>query len=105
MSSGTSGSTSEVDIKACSHVSGYFNERVWHLTITKVVAVLGFVLACSTLNVGARYFAMCLFACGVYASNSIIISWLSSTCGQTKEKKAISLAVCGPLRCFIAFQI
>ncbi|KAH7361564.1 major facilitator superfamily domain-containing protein [Plectosphaerella cucumerina] len=73
--------------------SGYFNERVWHITITKVVAVLGFVLACSTLNVGARYFAMCLFACGVYASNSIILSWLSSTCGQTKEKKAISLAV------------
>lgn len=73
--------------------SGHFNERVWHITVSKVIAVFGFVLACSTLNVGARYFAMCAFATGVYACNSVIIGWMSHTCGQTREKKAISLAV------------
>ncbi|KAI3555252.1 hypothetical protein CABS03_03813 [Colletotrichum abscissum] len=73
--------------------SGHFNERVWHITIAKAVAVFGFVLACSTLNVGARYFAMCTFASGVYACNSIILGWVSSTCGQTREKKAVSLAL------------
>ncbi|KAF6842417.1 hypothetical protein CMUS01_03122 [Colletotrichum musicola] len=73
--------------------SGHFNERVWHITVAKVVAVFGFVLACSTLNVGARYFAMCTFATGVYACNSVILGWVSSTCGQTREKKAISLAL------------
>ena len=61
--------------------------------MAKIIAVFGFVLACSTLNVGARYFAMCAFATGVYACNSVIIGWISATCGQTKEKKAISLAL------------
>lgn len=54
---------------------------------------MGFVLACATMNTGARYFAMCTFATGVYACNSVILGWVSSTCGQTKEKKAISLAI------------
>lgn len=35
--------------------SGRFNERTWHITIGKTVAVLGFVLGCATLNTGARY--------------------------------------------------
>lgn len=57
------------------------------------MAVLGFVLACTVHNTGARYFAMCVFASGVYACNSVILGWVASTCGQTKEKKAISLAM------------
>ncbi|KAK5170693.1 uncharacterized protein LTR77_005283 [Saxophila tyrrhenica] len=73
--------------------SGRFNERTWHITAAKAVAVFGFVLAAATLNTGARYFAMCVFAVGTYAVNSIILGWVSSTCGQTKEKKASSLAI------------
>lgn len=69
------------------------NERTWHITFAKVIAVMGFVLATSTLNVGARYFAMCAFATGVYCCNSIILGWVASTCGQTKEKKASSIAI------------
>ncbi|KAK3068869.1 hypothetical protein LTR53_013232 [Teratosphaeriaceae sp. CCFEE 6253] len=78
---------------AWSYSSGRFNERTWHITIAKAVAVFGFVLGCATLNTGARYFAMCVFAIGTYAVNSIILGWVSSTCGQTKEKKSISLAI------------
>lgn len=73
--------------------SGRMNERTWHITIAKSVAIVGFVTACATLNTGARYFAMCLFSVGVYACHSIILGWVASTCGQTREKKAISLAV------------
>lgn len=69
------------------------NERTWHITVAKILAIFGFVLACTTMNVGARYFAMCAFTSGVYACNSVILGWVSSTCGQTKEKKAISLAI------------
>lgn len=68
-------------------------ERTWHITIAKAVAIFGFVLGCATLNTGARYFAMCVFAIGTYAVNSVILGWVSSTCGQTKEKKASSLAI------------
>ncbi|KAH6876742.1 major facilitator superfamily domain-containing protein [Thelonectria olida] len=73
--------------------SGRMNERTWHITIAKIFAVFGFILASTTMNVGARYFAMCTFASGVYACNSVILGWVSSTCGQTKEKKSISLAM------------
>jgi hypothetical protein len=73
--------------------SGKFNERTWHITAAKAVAVFGFVLGCATLNTGARYFAMVVFAIGTYAVNSIILGWTGSTCGQTKEKKAASLAI------------
>jgi MFS family permease len=47
--------------------SGRMNERTWHITFAKTVAVFGFVLGCATLNTGARYFAMCVFAIGTYA--------------------------------------
>lgn len=73
--------------------SGRFNERTWHITIAKSVAIVGFVLGCTTLNTGARYFAMNVFTIGTYAVNSIVLGWVSSTCGQTKEKKASSLAI------------
>jgi MFS family permease len=78
---------------AWSASSGKFNERTWHITIAKAVAVFGFVLGCATLNTGAKYFAMVVFAIGTYAVNSIILGWVGSTCGQTKEKKAASLAI------------
>ncbi|KAK0384168.1 hypothetical protein NLU13_8256 [Sarocladium strictum] len=73
--------------------SGKFNERTWHITVAKAVAVFGFVLGCATLNTGARYFAMCVFCIGTYAVNSIILAWVSATCSQTREKKACSLAI------------
>lgn len=73
--------------------SGHFNERTLHITIAKAVATFGFVLSCSTLNVPARYFAMCVFTIGTYAVNSIILGWVSSSCGQTKEKKSAALAI------------
>lgn len=76
-----------------SYQSGKFNERTWHITSAKAVAVIGFVLGCATLNTGAKYFAMCVFSIGTYAVNSIILGWVSSTCGQTKQKKASSLAI------------
>jgi MFS family permease len=73
--------------------SGRVNERTWHITVANAIAVLGFVLAAATLNVGARYFAMVLFASGVYATAGIAPGWVAVTCGQTKEKKAIALAL------------
>ncbi|KAE8388482.1 major facilitator superfamily domain-containing protein [Aspergillus alliaceus] len=78
---------------AWSWSSGRFNERTWHITVAKAIAIFGFVLGCATLNTGARYFAMVVFAIGTYAVNSIVLGWVSSTCGQTKEKKASSLAI------------
>lgn len=43
---------------AWSYSSGKYNERTWHITIAKSVAIFGFVLCAATLNTGARYFGM-----------------------------------------------
>ena len=73
--------------------SGKRNERTWHITIAMSVAIVGFILGCTTLNLGAKYFAMCLFSVGVYATNSIVLGWVSAACSQTREKRSCSLAI------------
>jgi hypothetical protein len=74
-------------------MAAQFNERTWHITAAKLVAIFGFILGCASLNTGARYFAMIVFSVGTYCVNSIVLGWVGATCGQTKEKKASSLAI------------
>lgn len=74
--------------------SGRFNERTWHITISKAVATIGFVAACATLDTAGRYVAMVIFTIGTYGVNSLILGWCGSTCGQTKEKKAVAIGIC-----------
>jgi hypothetical protein len=73
--------------------SGKYNERTWHITACKAVAILGFALAPATLNVGVRYFAMCVFTIGTYGVNSIVLGWAATVCSQTVEKKAVAIAM------------
>ncbi|KAH4119909.1 hypothetical protein HBH47_119850 [Parastagonospora nodorum] len=73
--------------------SGRMHERTWHITIGLLVAVVGFVIAASTLNTAGRYIACFIFPMGAYSVNSVIIGWASSTLSQTKEKKAVVLAM------------
>ncbi|CCF45444.1 major facilitator superfamily transporter [Colletotrichum higginsianum] len=77
---------------AVSWSSGKFNERTWHITASKAVAVVGFVSAAATLNLAGRYISMVIFTIGTYGVNSLILGWCGSVCGQTKEKKAAALA-------------
>ncbi|KAF1851292.1 MFS transporter-like protein [Cucurbitaria berberidis CBS 394.84] len=73
--------------------SGRMHERTWHITGGLLVAIVGFVIAASTLNTAGRYIACFIFPIGAYSVNSVIIGWASSTLGQTKEKKAVVLAM------------
>lgn len=73
--------------------SGKFNERTWHITISKAVATIGFVAACATLNTAGRYISMAVFTIGTYGVNSLILGWCGSVCGQTKEKKAVAISI------------
>ncbi|CZT51312.1 related to putative tartrate transporter [Rhynchosporium secalis] len=73
--------------------SGRRNERTWHITIAKAVAILGFILGFAINNTAARYVSMIIFAIGTYAVNSIILGWVGATCGQTKEKRAVALSI------------
>ncbi|PGH03702.1 hypothetical protein AJ79_07284 [Helicocarpus griseus UAMH5409] len=73
--------------------SGRHHERTWHITAGLGTAVLGFVIASSTLNTAGRYVACFIFPVGAYSVNSVIIGWVSSTLSQTREKRAVVLAM------------
>lgn len=73
--------------------SGRMNERTWHTTISKVVAIAGFILCVSTLNTWVRYFGVMVFVGASYGVNTIILGWVSSVLGQSDEKKAVALAM------------
>ncbi|KAK1625156.1 major facilitator superfamily domain-containing protein [Colletotrichum phormii] len=74
-----------------------FNERTWHITGSKAVAIVGFAVATSTMNIGARYFAMVVFVAATYGVNNINVAWTSATVGQTDEKKAAAIAIVNTL--------
>ncbi|KAJ4381266.1 hypothetical protein N0V86_003615 [Didymella sp. IMI 355093] len=78
---------------AVSWSSGKFNERTWHITISKIVATIGFLVACAPFGVAGRYVAMIIFTIGTYGVNSLILGWCGSTCGQTPEKKAVAIGI------------
>lgn len=68
-------------------------ERFYHVVLPLLVALLSFVIAVSTLNTGARYFAMCLMPTGLYCSYTIIISWMSLVVPRPPLKRAIALSI------------
>lgn len=77
--------------------SGRYNERTWHITISKALAIVGFAVAWGTVNTAARYFAMVLFVGATYGVNNIGMAWVASTLGQTNEKKAVAVALANTL--------
>ncbi|RDI78967.1 hypothetical protein Vi05172_g11047 [Venturia inaequalis] len=77
--------------------SGRFNERTWHITVSKAIAILGFALSVGTLNTAARYVGIVLFVGATYGVNNIILGWTASTLGQTNEKKAVAIALANTL--------
>ncbi|KAJ0365429.1 hypothetical protein COL26b_012058 [Colletotrichum chrysophilum] len=77
--------------------SGRYNERTWHITVSNIVASIGFAVTTSTMNIGARYFAMVLFVGATYGVNNINVAWTAATVGQTDEKKAAAIAMVNTL--------
>ncbi|KAL2209429.1 major facilitator superfamily transporter [Sarocladium strictum] len=73
--------------------SGRFNERTWHITVSKSIAVIGFAASAATLNIAGRYVSMVIFTVGTYGVNSLILGWCGSVCGQTKQKKAVAIGM------------
>lgn len=54
---------------------------------------MGFILGFAVTNTAAKYISMVIFSIGTYAVNSIVLGWVGSTCGQTKEKRASAISI------------
>lgn len=77
--------------------SGRFNERTWHTTISKLIACVGFAVACATNGIAARYIGIMLFVGATYGVNNIVLAWAASSLGETDEKKAVAIALTNTL--------
>jgi sugar phosphate permease len=73
--------------------SGRFNERTCHITFGLGLAIVGFVISSSTMNVAARYSATFIYATGAYGVGPVILGWVSATLSQTPEKKAVAYSL------------
>ncbi|ORY30756.1 putative nicotinamide mononucleotide permease [Naematelia encephala] len=68
-------------------------ERTLHIIIPFCVTIIGNVIALSTTNVAARYFAMCILPPSFYGAFVIVISWISSSMTGPHIKRAIVFAL------------
>lgn len=72
--------------------SGTTNERFYHICGGTLVALAAFIIAASTLNIAARYFAMMIMLSGVYCAYTILLTWIPKVIPRPASKRAVALA-------------
>ncbi|KAJ7576928.1 MFS general substrate transporter [Mycena floridula] len=68
------------------------HERFWHITSSYTLGIIGFIIAISTMNTGARYFSMFLMAQS-YAGFVCNYAWMSNSFPRPPSKRAVALAL------------
>lgn len=68
-------------------------ERFYHVVIPMVVSLVSFIISVSTLNTGARYFAMVMMVPSLYCSFTTILSWMSNSVPRPPLKRAIAISL------------
>ena len=68
-------------------------ERLWHILIPGCVAMASFIITAATLNIAARYFAMCIMLPGLYCAFVSILSWMSNCTPRPPAKRAVAIAL------------
>ncbi|OJJ48158.1 hypothetical protein ASPZODRAFT_62023 [Penicilliopsis zonata CBS 506.65] len=68
-------------------------ERYLHIVCPMVVCVVANIIAVSTLNTAARYFAMMLMPSSFYGSTVAVLSWAAGSLSQPSIKRATALAL------------
>lgn len=68
-------------------------ERFYHVVAPLGIALISFIISVSTLNTGARYFAMVIMVPSLYCSFTTILSWMSNSCPRPPLKRAIAISL------------
>ncbi|KAF7977659.1 hypothetical protein HWV62_3092 [Athelia sp. TMB] len=67
-------------------------ERFWHIAGPLLGGIIGFVIAVSTMNTGARYLSLFLMAQS-YAAFITFLAWISNSIPRPASKRAVALAL------------
>lgn len=67
-------------------------ERFWHIVGPLTITLVANIIAVSSLNIGARYFAMMLLPASFYSSSVVTLSWITGSMSQPLAKRAAAIA-------------
>ncbi|KAI0146190.1 MFS general substrate transporter [Xylariaceae sp. FL1272] len=67
-------------------------ERYLHIIVPLSVALIANIIAVSTLNIGARYFAVLVLPASIYGAAVVILSWITGSLSQPTAKRAAAIA-------------
>ncbi|KAI4727244.1 MFS transporter [Aureobasidium sp. EXF-10728] len=73
--------------------SGRHLEHCWHIVGSIAICLVGAILMISTLNTGARYFALVLLCSGPFVGLNIQISWETTVVPRPRTKRAALIAI------------
>ncbi|KAG9518634.1 major facilitator superfamily transporter, partial [Aureobasidium melanogenum] len=73
--------------------SGRHLEHCWHIIGSIAVCLVGAIIMISTLNTGARYFALILLCSGPFVGLNIQISWETTVVPRPRTKRAALIAI------------
>ncbi|KAI1340167.1 nicotinamide mononucleotide permease [Xylariaceae sp. FL0016] len=68
-------------------------ERFLHIVIPLIITLVANIIAVSSLNIGARYFAMMLLPASFYSSAVVTLSWITGSLNQPSVKRAAAIAL------------
>ena len=76
------------------HTSGKTGDRAIHIICLMMISCIGNIIVVSTLNTGARYFAMFLMPLGAVSAYQIIITWIANSFPRPMVKRSAAIAIC-----------
>ncbi|KAK7205268.1 major facilitator superfamily domain-containing protein [Myxozyma melibiosi] len=76
------------------YTSGRFHDHAWHIFTLLLISCLGNIIMISTLNTGARFFAMFLLPIGAYSAYEIIVAWVANSFPRPTVKRSATVAIC-----------
>ncbi|KAI0450384.1 allantoate permease [Xylaria acuta] len=74
------------------YTSGRFNDRSIHIISLMLISVVGNIIAVSTLNTGARFFAIFLLPIGAVTSYQIILAWVANSFPRPLVKRSACIS-------------
>jgi hypothetical protein len=77
--------------------SGKTSDRSIHIICLLCVSLIGNIIVISTLNTGARFFAMFLMPLGSVSAYQIIVAWVANSFPRPLVKRSAAIAICNML--------
>jgi len=76
------------------YTSGKTGDRSIHIICLLMVSCVGNIIVVSTLDTGARFFAMFLMPLGAVSAYQIIITWVANSFPRPLVKRSAAIAIC-----------